>query len=244
MFESILSVNERQAKAVPKWLTFSLSFFFHALAIGGVVIVPLIYAESRLPELKVISAALKIPQIPGVPPAGKPAAKGVNAGPVKKDPNKSSPRQGGFVAPVDIPTTLTEEDPTTLVGPIEETEGVEGGDGASHESWKIAPDFSDDLANQEAQRITSIQKPRLVKLVKPEYPENARLARIPGVVVVEASTDIFGRVKGVRVVSGHPLFHDAALAAIRQWVYDPYIINGVPRPVIFTVTITFSLEGN
>jgi outer membrane biosynthesis protein TonB len=50
-------------------------------------------------------------------------------------------------------------------------------------------------------------------------------------------------VRQARVISGHPLLNDAALSAIKQWVYEPYILNGIPKPVIFTATVTFTLQN-
>jgi protein TonB len=88
------------------------------------------------------------------------------------------------------------------------------------------------------------QAAKLIRRVTPIYPSVALAARIQGVVIVEATTDIYGRVREARVVSGQPLLNDAALQAVRQWVYEPYLSNGIPRPVTFTVTVTFSLSQN
>ena len=96
---------------------------------------------------------------------------------------------------------------------------------------------------QQAIRVTSDQRPKLIKQVKPTYPQVALTARIQGVGVVEAVTDIYGRVRQTRIITGHPLLNDAAVAAVKQWIYEPYIINGIPKPVIFTVTVTFSLQN-
>ncbi|MCK7466846.1 MAG: energy transducer TonB [Desulfosudis oleivorans] len=88
-----------------------------------------------------------------------------------------------------------------------------------------------------------MQRPQKIKEVKPVYPQIALTARIQGVVIIEAMTDIYGRVRDARVISGHPLLNDAALSAIKQWVYEPYILNGIPKPVIFTATVTFTLQN-
>jgi len=77
--------------------------------------------------------------------------------------------------------------------------------------------------------------------VEPLYPEIARQARVEGVVIVEATTDIHGRVQYVKILRSIPLLDQAAVDAVRQWVYEPMIINGRPRGVIFTVTVTFRL---
>ncbi|MBD3413395.1 MAG: TonB family protein, partial [Candidatus Aminicenantes bacterium] len=87
-----------------------------------------------------------------------------------------------------------------------------------------------------------IKKPKLIHSVPPHYPEIARQARVEGVVIIEATTDIYGRVQNVRVLKSQPLLDQAAKDAVRQWVYEPMVINGRPRPVIFTVIVTFELK--
>ena len=73
-------------------------------------------------------------------------------------------------------------------------------------------------------------------------PDLAREAHIEGVVILEATTDIYGRVASVRVLRGHALLDAAAVDAVRQWVYEPLLVNGRPRPVTFTVTVRFVLQ--
>ncbi len=70
----------------------------------------------------------------------------------------------------------------------------------------------------------------------------ALAAHVVGRVEIDASTDIYGRVIEARVTSGNALLNGAALEAVKKWIYEPYLVNGIPRPVRFTVTITFSLE--
>jgi protein TonB len=65
---------------------------------------------------------------------------------------------------------------------------------------------------------------------------------VEGIVIVEAVTDIYGRVQHVKVLRSIPLLDQAAVDAVRQWVYEPMIINGRPRGVIFTVQVTFKLR--
>ncbi len=84
-----------------------------------------------------------------------------------------------------------------------------------------------------------IKAPVRIVYVPPAYPELARAAGINAVVVLECTIDPTGNVVGVRVVTGHPLFDAAAVAAVRQWRYTPSRLNGVPVPVLMTVTIRF-----
>ena len=87
-----------------------------------------------------------------------------------------------------------------------------------------------------------IMPPKLVKEVEPVYPAEAKKAGIEGVVIMEATTDLYGRVANVRVLRSIPALDQAALDAVKQWVYEPMIINGKPQPVVFTVTLRFKLD--
>jgi protein TonB len=90
--------------------------------------------------------------------------------------------------------------------------------------------------------IGEIKPPKLIHRVEPVYPEIARQARVEGIVILECTTDIYGRVREVKVLRSVPLLDQAAIDAVRQWVYEPMIINGRPRGVIFTVTVRFQLK--
>jgi len=88
-----------------------------------------------------------------------------------------------------------------------------------------------------------IMPPKLLNHVYPEYPREAVEARTQGIVVLEATTDIDGRVKDVKTIkSVSPLLDQAATNAVRQWIYEPLIINGKAREAVFTVEIKFELR--
>jgi TonB family protein len=93
-------------------------------------------------------------------------------------------------------------------------------------------------------KLTSAPQPKLIKQVDPVYPEAARKARIEGIVIVEATTDIYGRVQDAKALRSIPLLDQAAIDAVKQWVYEPAIIDGKPIPISFNVTISFTLDGN
>jgi TonB family protein len=84
--------------------------------------------------------------------------------------------------------------------------------------------------------------PKLIKKVEPVYPEEAKKAGVGGVVIIEATTDTYGRVASARVLRGIPQLNQAAIDAVRQWVYEPMVIDGKPSPVVFTVTMRFKLD--
>ena len=88
-----------------------------------------------------------------------------------------------------------------------------------------------------------IREPRKVVDVPPVYPEMARKAHVEGIVIIEATVDERGRVREATVLRGVPMLDDAALEAVRQWVYTPTLLDGVPRPVIMTITVRFQLKA-
>jgi len=106
------------------------------------------------------------------------------------------------------------------------------------------PRFFQTEIDPHAQAATGIdiKPPRLIKQVPPQYPIGAVKARIEGVVRIEAVTDIYGRVMKINVIAGHLLLRSAAVQAVKQWVYEPYIINGLPKPVMFIVSVHFRLN--
>jgi len=89
-------------------------------------------------------------------------------------------------------------------------------------------------------RITG-NPPRLIKEVPAAYPEIAQTARVQGVVILEAKVNAEGKVEEVKVLHSIPLLDQAAMDAVRQWEYEPYLVDGQPKPFILTVTVSFSL---
>jgi TonB family protein len=87
-----------------------------------------------------------------------------------------------------------------------------------------------------------IKPPKLVKVVQPKYPEEAKKAGVEGVVILQARTDIEGKVKDVMVLRSVPALDQAAIDAVRQWVYEPLLIDGKPREAVFTTTVRFVFD--
>jgi TonB family protein len=85
-----------------------------------------------------------------------------------------------------------------------------------------------------------IKAPTKIKDVKPVYPAIAQSARVAGAVTIEATIGPDGKVADAKVVRSIPLLDQAALDAVRQWEYTPTLLNGVPVPVLVTVTINFT----
>ncbi len=87
-----------------------------------------------------------------------------------------------------------------------------------------------------------VGEPRKLVHVPPTYPPEAQQARVQGTVILECTIGPDGRVTDMEVKRGVPLLDDAAIEAVRQWAYEPTRLNGVPVPVVMTVTVNFRLR--
>jgi periplasmic protein TonB len=93
-------------------------------------------------------------------------------------------------------------------------------------------------------RISRMSEGNLIHKVQPAYPALARTARIQGAVVLEAVISKQGTIENLKVLAGHPMLVHAAIEAVRQWRYRPYILNSEPVEVETQITVNFSLAGN
>jgi protein TonB len=87
-----------------------------------------------------------------------------------------------------------------------------------------------------------IKEPKKIQDKKPVYPQIAQTAKVQGVVIIEATIGPNGAVQEAKVLRSIPLLDAAALDAVRQWQFTPTLLNGVPVPVIMTVTVNFTLQ--
>ena len=83
----------------------------------------------------------------------------------------------------------------------------------------------------------------LLRKVQPNYPPLARQARIQGSVLLQAEISKDGSIENLRLISGHPMLAPAAIEAVKQWKYKPYILNGEPVEVETQITVNFTLSG-
>ncbi len=90
--------------------------------------------------------------------------------------------------------------------------------------------------------IRLLKPPNVIKKVYPTYPQVARQARVTGLVILECQTNEKGKVESVKVLKGHPSLTEAAVAAAKQWEFEPYKVDGVAKPVKFTLTIRFTFN--
>ena len=83
-----------------------------------------------------------------------------------------------------------------------------------------------------------------MKKVPPSYPLSAKLVRLEGTVVVRAVIEKTGDVAEVYALSGPPILESAAVDAVKQWQYRPYVQNGQPVDVETTIEVVFALDGS
>ncbi len=82
---------------------------------------------------------------------------------------------------------------------------------------------------------------RLIREVQPEFPVLARDARIGGTVRLKAIIARDGKVEDLSLISGQPLLVQAAMDAVKQWLYKPTYLNGTPVEVSTEVDVNFRL---
>jgi periplasmic protein TonB len=88
---------------------------------------------------------------------------------------------------------------------------------------------------------SGIKPPSRLVYVAPVYPVLARSTQVEGVVIIDAMIDEQGNVIDARVLRSIPLLDEAAVSAVRRWKFSPTLLNGVPVPIVMTVTVNFQL---
>jgi len=120
--------------------------------------------------------------------------------------------------------------------------GVIGSVISSASSLAAVPKFIP--ATPQRIRISAgVTKGLLIQRIEPTYPPLARSARVQGDVVLSAIIDTNGHITNLQLVSGHPMLVPSAIAAVKQWRYKPYLLNGQPVEVETTITVIFTLSS-
>jgi protein TonB len=150
-----------------------------------------------------------------------------------------------FVAPAEVPDQIAAPSMGLDTGGV--AGGVEGGV-AGGVAGGIVGGLPSDLAplpKAEAPVVRiggDIREPKKVLYVPPVYPHIAAQAGLYGLVILEARVGTDGYVKETTVLRGQPVFDQAAQDAVRQWRYQPLLLNGQPMEFILTVTVKFNLR--
>ena len=93
-------------------------------------------------------------------------------------------------------------------------------------------------------RVSRLGEGSLILRIQPAYPALARQARIQGTVVLRAIVSKDGAIENLTVISGHAMLVAAAIDAVRQWRYRPYLLGNDPVEVETEITVNFTLAGN
>jgi len=236
-----LPLNGRAAKPAAGAFTGLASVLFHAAALVAVVVVPLL-TDDRLPDRAGQVQAFFAEPIALAPPPPPPPPASSRAS-VRVPPKTVA--AGGFVAPVEVPTEIVPEAGLDLGVEAGIAGGVEGGVPGGVVGGIVGglPEAPPPPPTAPVRVGLDVKEPRKVKDVPPAYPALAAQGGIEGTVVLECVIDPRGRVVDMKVMRGLPLLGEAATEAVRQWVYSPTLINGVPTSVIMTVKVTFRLSS-
>jgi protein TonB len=249
--ETLIALEDKNARR-RKWLLMPISLLVHLAAITALVVVPLLLVDSHLPGVRVTNVLVMSPPLPAPPPPPPPAAarrRGLGGPRIVEVRKEDRPDffAGKLIAPMEVPVAIDDDEgsdfgveggvPGGVPG------GVEGGVEGGVIGGVLGGVLGGTLPVEQPVFVSGKNVPKLIREVKPEYPPEAYAARIQAVVIVEAMTDIYGRVSRARIISGPPVFSEAALAAVRKFLYEPYIVDGIPRPIYFTVSITFGLTS-
>jgi len=243
-----LSLIPAEPVSLVKTRTFTLgvSVVFHSLLIAVVILVPILFSDALPPlardALRVIlvEPPAIVPPAPPPPPAAR-----LRAAPRAIATPPPLPADAKWVAPIEVPEAITPEAPSFdlgLEGGV--PGGVEGGVPGGVVGGVVGglPQAPPPLTQAPVVRVGGkLKPPKLVKEVRPAYPELALLARVSAFVILEARVDAEGHVKSVTVLRGSPLFDDRAVEAVKQWRYQPLLFNGVPTEFILTVTLNFRI---
>jgi periplasmic protein TonB len=253
MFEQ--SLLEGSGKTNKPW-TVLLSFMLQVFMVGIAVLLPLYFTDS-LPKTQ-LTQLLVVPPPPPPPPPPPAAA------PVKVV--KVIPRQfdaGRLMAPKQIPKEIAvikeDEMPPPSSGAVGVVGGVPGGvpggapggviGGIISSVPQAAPpppppvkEAPKPVVPKQIRVGGNVQSAKLIRQPKPVYPPLAKQARIQGTVRFNAVIGRDGTIQQLQLVSGHPLLAPSAQEAVRQWVYQPTLLNGEPVEVVTVIDVNFTLS--
>jgi periplasmic protein TonB len=237
LFHDSLVVSGTKSRPRNPWAALG-SVTLLSLLLLALVVIPLFHTDT-LPERETLTMLY-------VPPAA--AASNVTRLPAPTSTSRNTPTNMKIPSPVH-PTQEAPAPPADTAGGL--VGGVPGGlvggilGGALSEvlrSTGSAPVLATTPAPKRIRVPARIAEANLVYDVAPKYPPEAGRARIEGTVVLTAVIGKDGTVEDVRVERGLPVLAQAALEAVKQWRYRPYLLNGEPVEVASQITINFTLS--
>ncbi len=241
MFEDSLIESGNRFKT-KRLSTTIFSFTLQVLLICVLILIPLIYTDA-LPKTQLMTFLVAPPPPPPPPPPPVAAVKVVRA--------VSEMVNNQLRTPTRIPQKvqmIREEEAPPDLGGSGVPGGIPGGYGSS--SGGVIGGIVNSTAAIPRQvvpqrvRVSSgVSTGLLIRKVTPNYPPLAKQARIQGAVVLQAEISKEGTIQNLQLISGHPMLAPAAIEAVKQWRYKPYLLNGEPVAVETQVIVNFSLSG-
>lgn len=236
--ELFRTVAARRSSAGHRLGAVPLSVAVHAALLVVLVVIPLFGNDVLpVPHLALVwdSPVVPVGVVPGLPAPPSP----------RVAPAFVPPGTPG--APVDAPRGIGQEN-LALPPSVPELRGEDLGAVAGEGSGAIRemeqpPPPPPVVKPAVPVRVSGpIEPPRKIHYQAPVYPALAMAAHVQGTVVIDAVISATGTVQDARVITSVPLLDEAALAAVRQWVFTPTRLGGVPVPVILTVKVEFKLQ--
>ena len=214
-----------------KWYTVPVSLLSHGAIVLAIVLVPLL-APGWMPDpFQGRIGAAYIDLIPPTPPLPPSQPKPIRMSERPPDPGIS----------LDAPTGINPEKPRPEAGwetPLPPGTVL----GNPENTIAPPPPVAVTPPPDPVRPGGMIRQPQKVRNVDPVYPAIAQAARVQGIVIIEATLSPDGKMSNARILRSIPLLDQAALDAVRQWEYTPTMLNGVPVPVIMTITVMFTLS--
>jgi len=233
------------------WATLA-SVLLQCSLVGVMLLLPL-YFTQELPKSQLLTFLVAPPPPPPPPPAAEQVAR------ITKQIQTDMISGGQLRTPTRIPQKvqmIKEEDaPLPVAGgggvvggvpggiPGGQLGGVIGGIVSSSANVAVVPKFQP-VVPQRVRISQGVTAGMLIHKTQPSYPILARSARIQGTVILKAIIDKDGNIQDLQLVSGHPLLVPAAIAAVKEWHYKPFLLNGIPTEVETTVDVNFILSGS
>src|SRR5258708_3632983 len=231
MFEDSL-IESGGRLTTKRGVTTFVSFALQVALVGVLVFIPLLFTEA-LPKQQLMKFLVAPPPPP--PPPPPPAAAPVKI--VKQI--QTDIVNGQLRTPTKIPEKVQMIKEEEAPPPAMASTGVVGGvPGGLPGGWggagvgrilSATPVAVPKVATPQRVRVSQgVSAGLLVRKVNPNYPPLARQARIQGQVLLQAEISKDGSIQNLRLISGHPMLAPAAIEAVKQWKYKPYLLNGEP----------------
>jgi len=246
MFEDSLIESGGRLKT-KRGQTSVVAFVIEALIVGVMVLIPLIFTEA-LPKGTTMFLLVAPPPPPPPPP---PAAAPVKIVKVIQTDIVNGQLRTPTKIPQKVQMIKEDEAPPPVMASSGVLGGVPGGvpggsmGGVIGSVLSSTPTVAPKIAAPQRVRVSSgVVQGLLVRRVNPVYPPLARQARIQGTVILQAQISKEGNIENLQLISGHPMLAPAAIEAVKQWKYRPYLLNGDPCEVDTQVMVNFTLAGN